>query len=142
MSELTFLDEDVTKGDTARALYDREFIQQGQYITIAATKDFNGVSLFSTNILNVTLDSEGATFAMNGIDLNAAAYTGAINADISTTTAAVAALGEVKAAICHLASDRATIGTYKSRLNSTSDHNWSPARRTWPQPTLASKMWT
>jgi flagellin len=121
MSELTLLAQDVTKGDTDRALYNTEFTQLGQYITNAATKDFNGVSLFSNATLNVTLDSEGATFAMTGIDLGAAAYTNAISANISTTAAALSALTAVKSAISQLASDRATIGAYQSRLNFTSD---------------------
>jgi flagellin len=121
MSELTLLAQDVTKGDNDRALYDTEFQQLATFISSTATKDFNGVSLFSTNTLNVTLDSEGATFAMAGIDLNASAYTDAIASNIATTTAAVAALDAAKSAISQLASDRATIGAYQSRLNFTSD---------------------
>lgn len=121
MSELTLLAQDVTKGDSDRALYDTEFSQLIAYIDNSATKDFNGVSLFSTNTLNVTLDSEGNTFAMGGIDIGAAAYTGALAASVGTTTAALGALAAVKTAINQLASDRATIGAYQSRLNFTSE---------------------
>jgi flagellin len=49
------------------------------------------------------------------------AYTGALGAGVATTTAALAALDLVKSAINQLASDRATIGAYQSRLNFTSD---------------------
>ena len=121
MSELTLLVQDVTKGATDRSLYNTEFAQLSDYITNTSTKDFNGVSLFSDAVLDVTLDSEGATFPMNGVDLGSAAYTDATSADISTTTGALAALDAVKAAISQLASDRATIGAYQSRLNFTSD---------------------
>jgi flagellin len=121
MSELTLLVQDVTKGPTDRSLYNTEFAQLSDYITNTSTKDFNGVSLFSDAVLDVTLDSEGATFPMSGVDLASAAYTDATTSDISTTTGALTALTAVKAAISQLASDRATIGAYQSRLNFTSD---------------------
>jgi flagellin len=121
MSELTLLAQDVTKSDTDRALYNTEFRQLGEFISNTATKEFNGVSLFSTNTLRVTLDSEGTTFEMEGISLATPAYTAAIASDISTTAGAVAALANVKQAIAQLAADRAKIGAYQSRLNFTCD---------------------
>jgi flagellin len=121
MSELTILAQDVTKSDADRGLYNAEFTQLYSYFTSAASKDFNGVSLFSTTPLNVTIDSEGGTFTMNGIDLAAAAYTPMATADVTTTANAAAALTSVKAAITQLATDRATIGAYQSRMNFTSE---------------------
>ena len=121
MSELTLLAQDVTKGDSDRALYNTEFAQLSSYINNSATKEFNGVSLFSSATLNVTLDSEGNTFAMAGINLGSSAYTNALTSSVSTTTAALAALAVVKNAISQLASDRAKIGAYQSRLNFTSE---------------------
>ena len=121
MSELTILAQDVTKSDADRGLYNAEFTQLYSYFTSAASKDFNGVSLFSTTPLNVTIDSEGGTFTMNGIDLASAAYTPMATADVTTTTNAAAALTSVKAAITQLATDRATIGAYQSRMNFTSE---------------------
>jgi flagellin len=123
MSELTLLAQDVTKGDNDRVLYNTEFRQLADYLTNTATKDFNGVSLFSSNALNVTIDSEGTPFTMNGIDLGSAEYQAVTAATtiISTTTAAIAALGTIKNAINRLATDRATIGAYQARLNFTSD---------------------
>ena len=121
MSELTILAQDVTKSDADRSLYQSEFGQLTAYVQNSATKDFNGVSLFSPNTLSVTLDSEGNTFAMNGVDLGVAAYTDALSASVTTTTAAVAALTAVKTAITRLSADRATIGAYQSRLNSTAE---------------------
>jgi flagellin len=44
-----------------------------------------------------------------------------MSSGVATTTAALTALANVKAAITQLATDRATIGAYQSRLNFTSD---------------------
>lgn len=121
MSELSILSQDVTKTNADRTLYNQEFQQLSQYITDSAGKDFNGVSLFTTNSLNITADAEGDTFTMSGINLGAAVYTTATGSNISTTTAAATALTNVKAAINQLASDRASIGSFQSRLNSISE---------------------
>ncbi len=121
MSELSILAQDVTKGNPDRALYNTEFAQLSAYIANTATKDFNSVSLFSGATLNVTLDSEGNTFAMTGINLGASAYTTAMSSGVATTTAALTALANVKVAIGQLALDRANIGAFQTRLNFTSD---------------------
>jgi flagellin len=123
MSELAILAQDVTKSDADRQLYNSEFTQLQAYVLNTANREFNGVSLFSTTPLNVTIDSEGGTFTMNGIDLSVANYANATvgTTTISTTAAAVTALGHVKAAITQLASDRANIGAYQSRLNFTAE---------------------
>src|SRR5882724_197299 len=121
MSELSISSQDATKTDADRALYDKEFQTLAAYVTSASNKDFNGVSLFSTNTLAVTTDGDGGSFAMNGIDLGSATYTNVTASNIGTTTAATAALATVKAAINQLSIDRATIGSYQSRLNFTAD---------------------
>ena len=123
MSELTLLAQDVTKSDADRSLYNAEFAQLQSYINSAADKDFNGVTLFSSNTLSVTTDSEGGTFSMAGISLGASAYANATTTatSITSTAAASSALVSVKAAISQLAVDRATIGAYQSRLNYTAE---------------------
>ena len=121
MSELSILAQDVTKTDKDRSLYNLEYQQLSSYIQDSSAKDFNGVSLFGGQTLDVTTDSEGSVFSMGGIDLSLPAYASATSSAISTTTAAVAALTSVKAAIEQLATHRATIGSFQSRLNSTSD---------------------
>jgi flagellin len=121
MSELAILAQDVTKSDSDRDLYNSEFSQLASYIDNVATKDFNGVSLFSSTSLNVTIDSDGNTFSMSGIDLAASAYTTATSGDVSTTSAAATALTDVKSAIAQLATDRATVGANATRLNFTSE---------------------
>src|ERR1019366_4653276 len=70
MSELTVAAQDVTKTIGDRTIYNQEFQALATYINDAVTKDFNGVSLFSGNALNVTTDSEGGTFQMTGISGN------------------------------------------------------------------------
>lgn len=121
MGEVSILALDVTKTDTDRALYQLEFSQLASFVTSSATKDFNGVSLFSTAALDVTVDSEGNSFSMAGIDLGIAAYTDATGASVSTAAAAAAALTTVKAAILQIASDRASIGGFQARLSSTTE---------------------
>lgn len=121
MSELTLLAQDVTKSDADRDLYNNEYGQLSAYITNAATKDFNGVPLFSATNLDVTIDSEGNTFTMTGVDLGAASYTTLTSDDLSTIGGAVTALTNVKAAINQLSIDRSSIGAYQTRLNYTAE---------------------
>ncbi|MBL9167149.1 MAG: flagellin [Verrucomicrobiales bacterium] len=121
LSELAILAQDVTKSDADRSLYNAEFTQITSYITNTATKEFNGVSLFSSSSLNVTVDSDGNTFSMAGVDLGAATYTTATASGVNTVGAAATALTSVKAAITQLATDRANIGAYQSRMQFTSD---------------------
>ena len=111
MSELSILSQDSTKTNADRALYQTEFLSLGNYINTAATKDFNGVSLFSAAALNVTTDSEGNTFSMAGISLVNTTYANATTANIGTTVGAMAALTVVKLAITQLATDRAGLGS-------------------------------
>lgn len=76
---------------------------------------------FAQEGLSVTIDSEGGTFTMQGIDLGSAAYTGATTATIDTTANATAVLTAVKAAMDQLSQDRAAVGAYQSRLNYSAD---------------------
>ena len=117
MSELAVLAQDITKTDADRALYNQEFTTLGDYIDDLATKDFNGVSLFSGGTLDVTTDSDANKFSMTGVDLQAASYLAATSDTIGTTGDAASALDNVKAAITKLATDRATVGASISRLS-------------------------
>lgn len=121
MSELSILAQDGTKSNADRSLYNAEFQQISAYITNTATKEFNGVSLFSNLTLSVTIDSDGNTFTMGGFDLGNATYTGATASGVTSVAAASASLTLVKAAITQLATDRATIGAYQARMQFTSD---------------------
>jgi len=121
MSELSILSQDVTKSDADRALYQKEFSKLGAYINDLATKDFNGVSLFGGANLNVTTDSEGNTFTMDGVNLTAGTYSTATAGTVATTAGATTALTNVKAAITLLATDRATVGANVTRLTYTNE---------------------
>ena len=123
MSELSLLAQDVTKSAADRNLYDEEFKQLQSYVNSTSSKDFNGVSLFSSAALNITVDQNGTTFAMAGIDLAAASYGNALTTAVSllSTASAAAALTTVGDALSRIAIDRAKIGAIQSRLNFTSD---------------------
>jgi len=121
MSELSVLAQDVTKSTEDLALYDKEFQTLGAYIDDLAGKDFNGISLFGGDTLQVTSDSDANKFAMSGVGLGGTSYTTATGSAVTTSTAAATALTNVKAAITQLASDRATIGATLARLNFTND---------------------
>ena len=121
MSELAMLAQDETKTNTDRALYDKEFQTLDSYIVDIAKKDFNGVSLFNGNSLNVTTDSDGTKFAATGVDLAAGgSYTALNSLAVGTTAGAASALSGIKTAINQLATDRATVGANISRLENTS----------------------
>lgn len=121
MSELSILAQDVTKTNADRALYNSEFSTLAAYITNVASKDFNGVSLFSSSALSVTIDSDGNSFSMTGINLGASGYTGATGSSVTSTALAATALTNLKTAITTLATDRATVGANISRLSYTSE---------------------
>jgi len=126
MSELAMLSLDGTKSDADRNLYQNEFIQLKTYISDIAGKEFNGVSLFSTNNVESVIDSEGTTFTMAGINLSTGSttYTNVTQSatNIATTGAATTALSHIRTAITQLASDRAQVGSYQSRLNMAGDY--------------------
>lgn len=110
MSELSVLAQDITKSTSDRGLYDQEFQTLEKYISDVGTKDFNGVSLFSGNSLNVTVDSEANLYQMSGINLLSATYTALASDSIGSLGGATAALVDVKNAISQLAADRASLG--------------------------------
>ena len=126
MSELAILSQDITKTNTDRSLYDSEFQTLATYITNTGSKDFNGVSLFTSSALSVTTDGDtnagtANAFSMTGVNLAGAAYTGATGSNVTTSTTAASALTAVKSAITQIATDRSTVGASISRLNYTSE---------------------
>ena len=123
MGELAMLAKDGTKSVADRDLYDKEFQQLKSYIDDTTDMEFNGVSLFSTTDISVTVDSEGETFNMPGIDLSATSYAAAIadGVELSNISTAGAALTLVATAISQIAVDRAQLGAVQSRLNFTND---------------------
>ena len=128
MSELSVLSQDVTKSNTDRSNYSVEFQQLQNYISDIGTKDFNGVTLFSSTSLGVTIDSDASTFSMNALDMTSETVTtGLANIYNSTSTAihntgsAASALSNIQTAIQSLADMRANVGANIQRLNMTDD---------------------
>jgi flagellin len=121
MSELAVLAQDITKTDSDRGLYDKEFKELATYVNDIATKDFNGVSLFDSTAKDVTKDSDANKYSMTGVNLAGGTYAAATATAVATTTGAVAALTAVKAAIVTLSSDRAQVGANLTRLNYTNE---------------------
>jgi len=124
MATLTVEAQDVTKSSGELADYQQEFSTLAQYIVTTSAATFNGVSLFAGNTLYVTIDGNGGSFAMTGINLtntNAAyANVTASTTGISTAASAAIAEGFVQTAINTLASNRSTIGANEDGLNYTS----------------------
>ncbi|MCF7669970.1 MAG: flagellin [Verrucomicrobia bacterium] len=128
MSELAILAQDATKSDDDRSMYNIEFSELQNFIDEVKGKSFNGVDLFGSDpatppdSLEVTIDSEGETMALNVIDLAASEYSDAISlSSVDSTTNAASAINAVNAALDQLAEDRATIGASQSRLRLKSE---------------------
>ena len=79
MGELSMLARDETKSSDDRALYDQEFQQLMDYINDSKNKEFNSVPLFNGDDIDVTIDSEGDVFQMEGIDMSATRYRNALD---------------------------------------------------------------
>jgi flagellin len=129
MGELAMLAKDGTKSQNDLNLYQKEFSQLQEYVDDTRSKKYNDVALFGTAALAVTVDSEGGTFNMLGINLGAQTYTDAVSdvgsstqaCNLLSTTFADLALTKVKDAISQIAIDRAQLGAVQSRLNFTND---------------------
>lgn len=131
MSELSVLAQDNTKTNSDLSNYQSEFTQLQNYISNITAKTFNGVSLFAAsgvfgNALNVTIDSDASTVALNSADLsNATAGTGVANSysgiSVATSLGASQALANIKTAIQTLANMRASIGANIQRLSLTGE---------------------
>jgi flagellin len=112
MSELAVQAQDVTKSSADITLYQNEFSTLATYVNNVATEKFNGVTLFGGASLNVTIDSGGSTFTMQGVNLTG--MTVLSSADVSTS--ASSALATVQSAISQIATDRAGIGSNEETL--------------------------
>ncbi len=120
MSELTTLANDATKSTTDKANYNTEFTALKLYVSDIGTKDFNGVSLFSSGSnYSVVKDSDGGTFAMDAVDLNGVSNLSAVLGMTAVNDAG--AIGTLKASIELVATSRAKIGANISRLNLTGE---------------------
>ena len=100
-------------------MLDLEYQQLAETVSDSAAKTWNGRPLFAAAVLAVTTDSDGGTFDMAGIDL--AEVVTDVGGDIKTAANADASLTNIQDAISIIASSRATIGSYQTRLHSVSE---------------------
>jgi len=136
MSELATLSQDVTKTDSDRTLYEKEFLTLQNYIKDISTKKFNSIGLFTANGVTVTTDSDSESVTLVGgttvlatgfylanVDLSVGTYANAttMTTNVNSQANAASALSNVMAALSQLASDRAGVGANITRLNSTHD---------------------
>ena len=118
MSELATLALDNTKVTADKTNYQTEFLELQKYISDIGQKDFNGVSLFATASLAVTLDSDGNTFNLSDAKVNANTD---ISAVLATTFVVTSAVSTLKTAITANATTRAGVGAQIQRLNMTGE---------------------
>ena len=129
MGELMMLANNPTIDNAAndQEKYFKEYLELESYISDIGTKDFNGVSLFDGSGMNVTKDSEGNTWSLNSVQLNAA--NGDLNDLYTTVTTEPGGVmtwhyGEIdtlKTAVEDVAASRAKVGANIRRLEYTGD---------------------
>jgi len=123
MSELAMLSQDETKTDADRALYDKEFQKLDDFIVAIGNKDFNGISLFNSSSMSVTVGADGSKMSTTDIGMAGNATITALAAattKVTSSSDAATALTTVKTAISTLAGFRADVGANMSRLEAES----------------------
>jgi len=119
MSVLATLAEDETKSSSDVANYQTEFSDLQAYISDIGTKDFNGVSLFDGEDLNVTLDSDANVWELNDSDLNDEEIDDVIDNSFSVTSWNTEEV--LQDAIEDVATHRAQIGANIQRIQFTQE---------------------
>ncbi len=119
MSVLATLAEDETKSSSDVANYETEFADLKVYISDIGTKDFNGVSLFDGEDLNVTLDSDANVWELNDSDLNDEEIDDVIDNSFSVTSWNTEEV--LQDAIEDVATHRAQIGANIQRIQFTQE---------------------
>jgi flagellin len=123
MGELSLLAMDTTRQTSDLGLYDQEYQQLKTHVDGMIDKQFNGVALFAPvgTDMNVTVNTDGATMTMEAIDLDTDIRAVLAPGNLLTTGDANAALDNIDTVTKSLATSRAQVGAYQSRLNAISD---------------------
>jgi len=121
ISELKTLYNDPTKNTSDLANYDSEFVSLQAQLTALTSEKFNGVTIFGTNNLSVTVTEDGATSSavtIAGRDLSSSATgIGLLTVAAITTLGNTAlTLSTITGAIQNVATFRAVNGAEQSRL--------------------------
>lgn len=118
IGELRSLYTDPTKNSTDLANYDAEFVQLRDQLSEFAQQSFNGVSIFGTSNLTVTVSEDGAQTATIGSKDLASTATGVgVLSSTSITSLGSVNLSDVTDAIQNVAKMRANNGAETNRLN-------------------------
>jgi len=126
ISEMKTLYNDPTKNTSDLSNYDSEFVSLQAQLTALTTEKFNGVSLFGTNNLSVSVTEDGSTSSavtIAGRDLaSSASGIGLLTiAGLSSLGSTNLALSTITGAIQNVATYRAVNGAEQSRLTFASE---------------------
>ena len=132
MGELSLLSQDATLSNGDRDLYDKEYQQLKEFLQRTKSKQFNGIDLFSSNNVEVTIDSSRSAFEIQSVNLNSESFNFTdkdyldvngkeIDANLKTSRKAKESLGFISKAVSEIANARAQIGAIQSRLEFTNE---------------------
>lgn len=132
MGELSLLSQDATLSNGDRDLYDKEYQQLKEFLQRTKSKQFNGIDLFSSNNVEVTIDSSRSAFEIQSVNLNSESFNFTdkdyldvngkeIDANLKTLRKAKESLGFISKAVSEIANARAQIGAIQSRLEFTNE---------------------
>jgi flagellin len=126
ISELKTLYNDPTKNTTDLANYDSEFTSLQAQLTSLAAETFNGVSVFGTNTLTVSVTEDGnttsaVTIAARNLGSTTSGIGGLTVSSISSLGSASLTLSSITSAIQNVATFRAQNGAEQSRLGFASE---------------------
>jgi len=124
MGELKTLYNDPTKNTNDKANYNAEFTELKNQLSALTSEQFNGVDLFGTTSLTVSVTDNGSTataVTITGRDLTSTATgVGALTATAATDLGAIA-LTDITDSIQNVATFRAQNGAEQSRLGFASE---------------------
>jgi flagellin len=126
LSELKTLYNDPTKNSTDLANYDSEFTSLQSQLTALTSEKFNGVSLFGTLSLSVSVTEDGntasaVTIASRDLASTATGIAGLTTSSITSLGSSSLTLSSITNAIQNIATFRATNGAEQSRLTFASE---------------------
>ncbi len=126
MSELKTLYNDPTKNPTDLANYDSEFTSLQAQLTSLAAESFNGVSVFGTSTLTVSVTEDGnttsaVTIAARNLSSTTSGIGGLTVGTITSLGSAALTLSAITTAIQNVATFRAQNGAEQSRLGFASE---------------------
>src|SRR5258708_9410511 len=122
MSELKTLYSDPTKNSNDLANYDSEFTQLQSQLTALSSQTFNGVSLFGTSSLSVSVSQDrSSSVSLAGRDLTSTSTGVGVLTATTVTSLSGVTLTNITSAIQNVATFRAQNGAEQSRLGFAND---------------------